>query len=164
MSKKIIGRIFASAAAGGLAILLPAPAMAASGPQPASGTFLETSATVDSVQVADGNTIVVVTVSGITTGTFDGPFTETDTVVIHPEGTVTLAGHGMQSGQLGTCGTGSAAYVTQAQGNLSARSGRFQTTDQAASTSTPLMAYTVDSFTVNAVTGEGTYTGTYHCT
>jgi len=26
------------------------------------------------------------------------------------------------------------------------------------------MISTVDSFTVNAVTGEGTYTGTYHCT
>ena len=68
---------------------------------------------------------------------------------------------GVQSGTLGTCGTGSAPYVTEAQGNLSTRAGRLQTNDQAA---TPLMAHTVDSFTVNAATGEGTYTGTYHCT
>ena len=74
------------------------------------------------------------------------------------------AGMGTQSGTLGTCGTGSAPYVTEAQGTLSARTGRLQTIDQPASTSTPLMAHTVDSFTVNAVTGEGTYAGTYHCT
>ena len=164
MSTKITTRIAALAAAGGLAFLLPGPAWAASGPQPASGTFRETSQTVESLQVADGNTILVVTVSGITTGTFDGPFTETDQVVIHPDGTVTLAGMGVQSGTHGTCGTGSAPYVTEAQGNLSARTGRLQTNDQAASTATPLMAHTVDSFTVNAATGEGTYAGTYHCT
>jgi len=163
MTRKIAGRISALVAAGGLAVLLPAPAMAATGPQAASGTFLETSHTVDSVSVAGGNTIVVVTVSGITAGTIDGPFTETDRVVIHPDGTVTLTGMGTQSGTLGTCGTGSAPYVTEAQGTASARSGRFQSIDQAASTSTPLMGHTVDSFTVNAVTGEGTYTGTYHC-
>jgi hypothetical protein len=151
-------------AAAGLAVLLPGTALAASGPLPASGTFLETSHTVDSVSVADGNTILVVTVSGITTGTIDGPFTETDTVVIHPDGSVTLEGMGTQSGTLGTCGTGNAPYVTQAQGTLSARSGHFQSIDQAAGTSTPMNAYTVDSFTVNAVTGEGTYAGTYHCT
>jgi len=164
MSKKIMRGISALVASGGLAILLPGPAWAASGPQPASGTFLETSATVDNVQVADGNTIVVVTVNGIITGTFDGTFTETDRLVIHPDSSVTLAGKGMVSGTLGTCGTGSAPYVTEAQGTLSARTGRLQTIDQPASTSTPLMAHTVDSFTVNAVTGEGTYAGTYHCT
>jgi hypothetical protein len=164
MRKKVTRTIAALAAAGGLAILLPGPAWAASGPQPASGTFRETSVTVDSESVADGNTILVVTVSGITTGTFDGPFIETDTLVIHPGGSVTLAGMGTQSGTLGTCGTGSAPYVTEAQGTLSARTGRLQTIDKPASTSTPLMAHTVDSFTVNAVTGEGTYAGTYHCT
>jgi hypothetical protein len=164
MSKKIMRGISALVASGGLAILLPGPAWAASGPQPASGTFLETSATVDNVQVADGNTIVVVTVSGIITGTFDGTFTETDRLVIHPDGSVTLAGKGMVSGTLGTCGTGSAPYVTEAQGTASARSGFIQSVDRAASTSTPTMISTVDSFTVNAVTGEGTYTGTYHCT
>ena len=60
-------------AAAGLAVLLPGPAWAASGPLPASGTFRETSVTVDSARVADGNTILVVTVSGITTGTIEGP-------------------------------------------------------------------------------------------
>jgi hypothetical protein len=54
--------------------------------------------------------------------------------------------------------------VTEAQGTASARSGFIQSVDRAASTSTPTMISTVDSFTVNAVTGEGTYTGTYHCT
>ena len=76
MRKKITRTIAALAAAGGLAILLPGPAWAASGPQPASGTFRETSVTVDSVSVAGGNTILVVTVSGITTGTFDGPLSK----------------------------------------------------------------------------------------
>ena len=65
MRSKITRTIAALAAAGGLAILLPGPAWAASGPQPASGTFRETSVTVDSERVADGNTILVVTVSGI---------------------------------------------------------------------------------------------------
>jgi hypothetical protein len=163
MRKKITRTIAALAVAGGLAILLPGPAWAAGGPQPASGTFRETSVTVDSETVADGNTILVVTVSGITTGTFDGPFIENDTVVIHPDGSVTLAGMGTQSGTLGTCGTGSARYVTVAQGTLSARTGLLGTIDKPSSTSTPLIVHTVDSFTVNAVTGEGTYAGIYHC-
>jgi hypothetical protein len=164
VGKKLLKAIPVALTVTGLAVVLPGPARAASGPLPASGTFLETSTTVDSARVAGGNTILVVTVSGITSGTIDGPFTETDTVVIHPDGSVTLTGVGTQSGTLGTCGTGSAPYVTQAQGTLAARSGHFQSIDQATSTSTPLNAYTVDSFTVNTVTGEGTYSGTYHCT
>jgi hypothetical protein len=156
MRKKITRTIAAAAAAGGLAILLPGPAWAASGPQPANGTFRETSETVDRQTVVGANTILVVTVSGTTTGTFDGPFTETDTVVIKPDGSVTLAGIGTQSGTLGTCGTGSAPYVTGAQGTASARSGHILAGGQVASA--------ILSFTVNAVTGEGTYAGTYHCT
>src|SRR6516165_1588378 len=109
MRIKIMKRFPAVLAAAGLAILLPGPAWAASGPQPASGTVLVTSVTVDSSSAADGNTILVITISGIMKGTFDGTFTETDQEVIHPDGTITLAGKGMQSGTLGTCGTGSAA-------------------------------------------------------
>jgi len=156
MCRQITRIIAALATAGGLAILLPSPAQAASGPQPASGTFRETSVTVDSTRVVKGNTILVITVSGITTGTVDGPFTETDTVVIKPDGSVTLAGIGTQSGTLGTCGTGSAPYVTEAQGTASARSGHLLAIGQIGSASL--------SFTVNAVTGVGTYVGTYHCT
>jgi hypothetical protein len=114
--------------------------------------------------VADGNTVLVITLSGKTTGTFDGSFTETDHEVIHPDGSVTLQGMGMQSGTLGTCGTGSAPYVTEAQGTVSALSGRFRLIDQAASTSTPMKIHSVDTFTANTVTGEATYTGTYQCT
>jgi hypothetical protein len=170
MRKRITTTLAALAAAGGLAILLPGSAWAASGPQPAigprpaSGTFQETSETVDSESVVDGNTILIVTVSGSTTGTFDGTFTETDTVVIDPDGSVALAGRGTQSGTLGTCGTGSAPYLTAAQGTTSARTGLFWTTDQAGSESSPLIVRTVDSFKVDALTGQGTYTGTYLCT
>jgi hypothetical protein len=71
-------------AAAGLGILLQSPAWAASGPQPASGTFLITSSTVDSARVADGNTILVIALTGNATGTFDGRFTETDHEMIHP--------------------------------------------------------------------------------
>jgi hypothetical protein len=151
-------------AAAGLAVLLPGPAWAASSPLPASGTFLVTSATVNSVSTADGNTIVVVTVSGITTGTFAGSFTEIDREVVHPGGIVTEQGEGMQSGTLGICGTGSAPYVAGFLGNGSTASGRIQFVDQAASTSTPMKIQSVMRFTFNDVTGEGTYTGTYHCT
>ncbi len=164
MEMQLMKRVPVVLAAAGLAVLLPGPAWAASGPLPTSGTFLETSLTVDGVSVADGNTILVVTVGGITTGTFAGSFTETDQLVIYPDGSVTLAGKGTISGTLGTCGTGSGPYVTEAEGTLAARSGHFQSIDQSASTSTPLNAHTVDSFTVNAITGEGTYTGTYQCT
>jgi hypothetical protein len=164
MKRLSAGVTAAGATAAGLAFLFSGPAWAASSPQPASGTFFATSETVNSVSAAGGNTIVVVTVSGIITGTFDGTFTETDQLVIHPDGSVTLAGTGAVSGTLGTCGTGSAPYATEAQGTASARSGSIQSVDQAASTSTPMMISTVDSFTVNAVTGEGSYTGTYHCT
>lgn len=156
MCRRITRIIAALAAAGGLAILLPDSAWAASGPQPASGTFRETSVTVDSTSVVNGNKILVITVSGITTGTVNGPFTETDTVVIKPDGSVTLAGIGTQSGTLGTCGTGSAPYVTEAKGTASARSGHLLAIGKIGSA--------VLSFTVNAVTGEGTYVGTYHCT
>jgi hypothetical protein len=156
MRRQITRIIAVLAAGGGLAILLSGPAWAASGPQPASGIFRETSVTVDSTRVVKGNTILVITVSGIATGTVDGPFTETDTVVIKPDGSVTLAGIGTQSGTLGTCGTGSAPYVTEAQGTASARSGHLLAIGKVGSANL--------SFTVNAVTGEGTYVGTYRCT
>ena len=154
-------------AAAGLAVglaVLPGPAWAASSPLPASGTFLVTSATVNSVSTADGNTIVVLTVSGISTGTFDGSFIETDREVVHPGGIVTEQGKGMQSGTLGTCGTGSAPFTAGFTGNGTTASGRIQFVDQAASTSTPMKIQSVLRFTFNDITGEGTYTGTYHCT
>lgn len=154
----------AGVAAAGLAVLFSGPAWAASSPQPASGTFLVTSATVDSVSTADGNTIVVLTVGGISTGTLDGSFAETDREVVHPDGTVTEQGKGIQSGTLGTCGTGSAPYTAGFTGNGTTASGRIQFVDQAASTSTPMVIQSVLTFTFNDVTGEGTYTGTYHCT
>jgi hypothetical protein len=159
----IMKKVPAVLAAAGLAILLPGPAWAASGPQPASGTFLSTSVTVDSSRVADGNTILVLTVSGISTGTFDGPFTETDREVIHPDGTVTLTDMGTQSGTLGTCGTGSAPYELEGTGTASALTGRFALIDQAASTSTPLKINSVGAFAGSTSTGQFTYTGTYDC-
>ena len=88
-------------AAAGLGILLQSPSWAASGPQPASGTFLITSSTVDSARVADDNTILVIALTGNATRTFDGRFTETDYEVIHPDGNITLLGTGTQFGTLG---------------------------------------------------------------
>jgi hypothetical protein len=162
MRTKIMKGTSAVLAAAGLGILLQSPAWAASGPQPASGTFLITSSTVVSSRVADGNTILVIALTGNATGTFDGRFNETDHEVIHPDGNITLLGTGTQFGTLGTCGTGSVRYVTEQQGTASALSGRF--IDQAASTSTPIKIHSVDRLTVNTVTGEATYTGTYRCT
>jgi hypothetical protein len=162
MRRKIMKGTSAVLAAAGLGILLQSPSWAASGPQPASGTFLITSSAVVSSRVADGNTILVVALIGNATGTFAGRFTETDHEVIHPGGHVTLLGTGTQFGTLGTCGTGSVRYVTEQQGTLSDLSGRF--IDQAASTSTPVKIQSVDALTVNTVTGEATYTGTYRCT
>ena len=162
MRTKIMKGTSAVLAAAGLGILLQSPAWAASGPQPASGTFLITSSTVESARVAGGNTILVIALIGNATGTFDGRFTETDREVIHPDGNITLLGTGTQFGTLGTCGTGSVRYVTEQQGTASALSGRF--IDQAGSTSTPVKIHSVDTLTVNTVAGEATYTGTYHCT
>lgn len=163
MRRKMMKGMAAWMAAAGLAVLFSGPAWAASSPLPASGTFLVTSATVDSVSTADGNTIVVLTVSGISTGTLAGSFTETDREVIHPGGIVTEQGKGMQSGTLGTCGTGSAPFTAGFTGNGTTASGRIQFVDQADSTSTPMKIQSVLRFTFNDVTGEGTYTGTYHC-
>jgi hypothetical protein len=115
--RKIMKGTSAVLAAAGLGILLQSPAWAASGPQPASGTFLITSSTVDSARVADGNTILVIALTGNATGTFNGRFTETDHEVIHPDGNITLPGTGTQFGTMGTCGTGSVRYVTRAAGN-----------------------------------------------
>ena len=169
MRSRIMKRMFAGVTAAGvtaagLAFLASGPAWAAIAPQPASGTFLATSETVNSVYTAGGNTIVVVTVSGISTGTIDGPWTEIDRQVIHPDGTVTDQAHGMQSGTLGTCGTGSVRYVAGFLGNGSTATGRTQFIDQAASTSTPTKFHSVIRWTFNDITGEGTYTGSYHCT
>ena len=164
MRRKITKTIAAGVATAGLAVLVSGPAWAASSPLPASGTFLVTSATVDSVSTADGNTIVVLTVSGISTGTLAGSFTETDREVIHPGGIVTEQGKGIQSGTLGTCGTGSAPFTAGFTGNGTTATGRIQFVDQADSTSTPMKIQSVLRFTFNDVTGEGTYTGTYHCT
>jgi hypothetical protein len=164
MRNKILKTILAVLAAAGLAAFLPGPAWAASGPQPASGTFRDTSITIDSSRTAGGNTIAVFTVSGFATGAFDVTFTETDHVVIHPDGSITIAGKGMMSGTFGTCGTGSTPYEIEAQGTASARSGRLQSIDQATSTVTPMNVSFVVSFTANGVTSEGSATGTYHCT
>jgi hypothetical protein len=169
MTGRIMKRVSAAVtaagvAAAGLAVLFSGPAWAAGTPQPASGTFLVTSATVNSVRTADGNTIVVLTVSGITTGTLNGSFTETDRETIHPDGSVTEQGEGMQSGTLGTCGAGSAPYVAGFTGNGTTATGRIQFTDQAASTSAPMKIQSILRFTFNDVTGAGSYTGTYHCT
>jgi hypothetical protein len=73
------------------------------------------SSTVGSARVADGYTILVIALTGNATGTFDGPFTETDHEVIRPDGSATLRGTGTQFGTLGTCGTGSVRYVTGQQ-------------------------------------------------
>ena len=54
--------------------------------------------------------------------------------------------------------------MTEQQGTHSTLSGRFRFIDQAASTSTPIKIQSVDALTVNTVTGEATYTGTYRCT
>lgn len=116
------------------------------------------------MSTADGNTIVVLTVGGTITGTFAGSFTETDREVVHPGGLVTEQGKGVQSGTLGTCGTGSAPYTAGFTGNGSTATGRTQFVDQADSTSTPMKIQSVMRFTFNDVTGEGIYTGTYHCT
>src|SRR6202035_865953 len=113
------------------------------------GTFLITSAAVVSSRVADGNTILVIALTGNATGTFDGRFTETDREVIHPDGNITLLGTGTQFGSLGTCATGSVRYVTEQRGAASAVSGRF--IDQAASTSAPIKTHSVDRLTVNPV-------------
>jgi len=164
MRRRIMKGMAAGVAAAGLAVLFSGPAWADSSPLPASGTFLVTSAIVNSVRTAGGNTIVVVTVSATTTGTFAGSFTEIDRQVIHPGGSVTDQAKGVQSGTLGTCGTGSVRYVAGFTGNGSTASGRVQFIDQAASTSTPMKVHSVFRFTFNDVTGEGTYTGTYHCT
>jgi hypothetical protein len=163
MRKEILTSIPAALAAAGLAALLPSPAWAASGTQPANGTFRDTSITIDSSRVVGGNTIEVATVSGFATGTFDATFTETDQAEIHPDGSITLAGQGVISGTLGTCGTGSTPYQIEAQGTLSARSGFLQSIDQAASTVTPSPIHSVVSFSANGA-NEGIYTGTYHCT
>ena len=164
MRKKITIGMCAMVAAAGLPIVFQGPAYAASGPQPASGTVLITSQVVDSVRLADGNTIVVVTLSGALTGTIDGPFTETDREVLHPDGSGTLVGKGIQSGRLGACGTGSVPYVTEARLTGTAISGRFQFIDQASSTSAPMKFHGVETFTGDTATGEVTYNGIYLCT
>ncbi len=163
MRRKIMKGMAAGVAAAGLAVLVSGPAWAVGSPLPANGTFLVTSATVDSVSTADGNTIVVLTVGGIITGTFAGSFTETDREVVHPGGLVTEQGKGVQFGTLGTCGTGSVPYTAGFTGTGSTASGRVQFVDQADSTSTPMKIQSVTRFTFNDVTGEGIYTGTYHC-
>ena len=163
MRKKISKTIPALLAAAGLGALLPGPAWATSGAQPASGTFREASIIVDFSRVVNGNTMRELTASGIVTGSLDGTFTETDLVVLSPDGRVALAGVGVASGTLATCGTGSAPYTAEAQGTLSSRSGLLQSIDQAVGASTPTKISFAVSFTANAGTNEGTYTGTYHC-
>ncbi len=156
-------RLCAALVAAGLSVPLAAPAWAAIGPQPASGTlFVTAPPVISSTHVADGSTVVVVTLTGTITGTFAGSFTETDRVVTHADGRVTLEGKGMLSGRLGTCGTGSVAYEVEAQGTVASVSGRFQTMSHAASTSTPMSIHSVDTYAASPVAGA--YTGTYHCT
>jgi len=164
MRTKITAMMGTVLAAAGLAVLLAVPAGAAGRPQPASGTLVITSVTPVSSHQAGRNTIVVVKISGMAAGTFAGPFAETDREVLHPNGMVTLVGKGVQSGTLGTCGSGSVRYVTEARGTATALSGRFQFIDQAGSTSSPMKIHSVVTFTADTSTGQATYSGKYHCT
>ena len=159
-------RICTMLVAAGFSVLVPVSTWADSGLQPAYGTFFLTAPpTVVSTSTADGNIVVVVKFNGMTTGTFEGPFTETDREVIHPDGSVTLEGKGVQSGRLGTCGSGSVPYEGEATGTIGSLIGRVQTMDQASRTSNSMQIHSVYTFMVpNTATGLGTYTGTYHCT
>jgi len=83
--------------------------------------------------------------------------------VIGADGSLVLVGGGVQSGRLGVCGTGSAAYVIEAHGTVAAFRGRFQFVDQGAGSSQPLRFHSVESFAASGLTGEGTYDGFYSC-
>jgi len=164
-------RVFVVMAAAGVAVLLAGPVWADSGPTLASGSFVGTSATQTCSRLADGNTICVVRLAGVTSGTFSGPFRETDRDVIHPDGSVTAEGKGTQGpGMAGSCGMGSFNYETQAKGMLTVVNGvpvltftgRFLSLDEAGETVTPMKVHTVDTFVASGPLG--TYSGTYHCT
>lgn len=154
-------RVFAAMITTGLAILLASPVWAGDGPPSlAHGTGQLTSFTITSSRTADGNTIYELQAKGFTTGTFSGPFSETDREVIHADGTVTVEGTGRASGVLGSCGSGSFTYQTELQGTLQGLSGRFQSIDEATNT---VAIHTVDAFVTTGPTSFS-YSGTYRCT
>src|ERR671934_261437 len=85
--------------------LVLAKPIAASPPQPASGTATVVTTTITSVRAADGNVIIEATQTGVVTGTFSGTFVEDVRLVQHPSGVTTFQGSATLTGTADGCGT-----------------------------------------------------------
>src|SRR5919201_6853674 len=111
------------------AALLLAQPIAASPPQPASGTATVVTTTVTSVRVADGNVIIEATQTGVVTGTFSGTFVEDVRLVQHPSALTTFEGTATLTGTADGCGTGTIPFHLEGQGEGGVFEGKFVTVD-----------------------------------
>jgi hypothetical protein len=79
-------------AAAGAAVLLAQPVWATA-PAAGGGTFAETAFVgAPSIRLADGNTFVTQTATGVVDGTIVGTITNVLTLVLHPDGTLNARG------------------------------------------------------------------------
>jgi hypothetical protein len=143
--------------------LLLAQPIAASSPQPASGTATVVTTTFTAPpRLADGNVILEATQTGVVTGTFSGTFVENVRLVQHPSGLTTFEGTATLTGTADGCGTGTIPFHLEGQGEGGVFEGKFVTIDHSAST---VPVHAVLPF-VQIGAGAGstlTYSGTYHC-
>jgi hypothetical protein len=135
------------------ALAVPVGASAAP-PQEASGTGTFT-VTPTSTRAADGNTVFEASNSVTFTGTLTGSFSGQGHGVIKADGRLVASDHGVFTGTIGNCGTGTFPVEGTAIGTLAAFSGRRSTSSTG--------AHFNITFAADATTGTFTYTGTYHC-
>jgi hypothetical protein len=75
-------------AAAGAAVLLAQPVWATA-PAAGGGTFAETALVgAPAIRLADGNTVITQTATGVVDGTIVGTITDVATIVFHPDGTL----------------------------------------------------------------------------
>jgi hypothetical protein len=90
---ELIGRKAAAfLAAAGAAVLLAQPVWATA-PEAGGGTFAETAFVgAPSIRLADGNTFITQTTTGVINGTIVGTLRDVTTIVLHPDGTFNARG------------------------------------------------------------------------
>ncbi|HXO58472.1 MAG TPA: DUF3224 domain-containing protein [Candidatus Acidoferrum sp.] len=79
-------------AAAGIAVLLAQPVWATA-PAVGGGTFAATAFVgAPSIRLADGNTFVTETITGVIAGTIVGTIRDVGTIILHPDGTLNVSG------------------------------------------------------------------------
>jgi hypothetical protein len=161
-TRGVLKRLLAVLLSAGAVVAVSAPAAAEGGsPSPARGTFTLTTLVVTSTRTAGGNTFIEATSGGVTSGTFNGPWTEVDHLLVRTDGSIVGQAFGKQTVSGGPCvpTAGSFNYRSEVSGpSLAGLAGRLHSIDFAAT----VPVHTVYTF-VPVGPSLWSYSGKYKC-